>query len=165
MIKKVSFYGYFFTHRFDRITTYEILWKHPHQLLLKSLTLDINYSNPADEFVVMVYDVLHNCLAGIIGRLRNNEIEQGLYRPLQPVDKLPDLYEPLIMELENSILKNNINCFSIFGSPQKYKTQTAANKLLNDMGYFVLNTRSPHLYVLEDYIRLEMDLIENRPYA
>jgi hypothetical protein len=161
MLNKITLYGYFFTAQYEDITTYDILWKGPENYLLKMTTLDLNFHNQREEIVVMVYDKLYQCFAGVIGRLRNTEIEMGLYKTLSKVDQLPDLYRPLALDMEAFVLRENISCFSIFGNIKKYKSQTAAKELMKKMGYFVLSTNPPHIYLLDDYIRTEVSSLAN----
>ena len=161
MLNKITFYGYFFTHEYDRITAYDILWREPQNFLLKTTSIDLEFADQSEEIVVMVYDLLYSCLAAIIGRLRNSEIEMGLYKPLEMLDQLPDNYRPLLAELEESIIQKNTVCISIFGNLNKYKSQAAAKDVLNKMGYMSLTTTPPHLYLLEDYIRQEGNAISN----
>jgi hypothetical protein len=143
---------------------YDILFKNPKKYLLKSTQLDLDYKNPTEDIVVMVYDDLFNCIAGIIGRLRNTELQLNLYKKLQPVNELPDVYHPLVKEFEESVLSKDIKSFSIFGNLKKYKPQSKAKELLKHMGYFILTTKRPHVYVLEEFIREEYkQLSERRP--
>jgi hypothetical protein len=155
MINKVSFYGYLFQEPPDKIIRYDILWKADDKFLLKHTLLDSDFKNPSDKMVVMVYDSLFACLSGIIGKFRNLEVEHGIYKHLKPVIELGDAYEPLIHELHDSIMKEQVKSFSVFGHLKKYKPQAAANKILLSMGYFVLTTKRPHVYVLDDFIMQE----------
>jgi hypothetical protein len=163
MISKVSFYRYFFCPVVDCVMCYDILFKNAKKYLLKSTRLDMDYKNPTDDIVVMVYNNLTDCIAGIIGRFRNSEVEHGLYKKLQTVSELPSVYGSLVNEMEIAILTKGIRSFSIFGNPKKYKPQSAANELLKQMGYFILSTKRPHVYVLEEFVRQENKLLPGNP--
>jgi hypothetical protein len=156
LITKVSFYGYLFRRPADQIIRYDILWKTDNKYLLKHTLLDWNYKNPTDDIVVMVYNSLPDCLAGIIGRLRNMEVENGVYKRLKPVTELDEHYRPLINELDDAITRKYIHSFSFFGHLCKYKPQATARQLLRSLGIFILTTKRPHLYVLHDFISKEV---------
>jgi hypothetical protein len=160
MLLKVSFYGYLFLHPEDSVIRYDILSGNNKKYLLKSTVLDAKYENPTEDITVMVYQTLRECLEGIIGRFRNHEIELHVYEDLQPVLTLASPYEPLLGELEESIMKNKVSSFTIFGDIRKYKPQTAAREFLKKMGYFILSTKPPHVYVLDDFIREEYKLLQ-----
>jgi hypothetical protein len=113
VVNKVSFYGYLFNKQEDQIIRYDILWKGDNKYLLKHTLLDWNYKNPTDNIVVMVYDSLHECISGIIGRFRNMEVGNGVYKKLEPVTGLSEIYRPLIDELVNSITEKHIRIFPI----------------------------------------------------
>jgi hypothetical protein len=83
----------------------------------------------------------------------------GLYKGLQPETALPEVYHPLLDSLENCITKNAIGSFSVFGNLLKYRNRNDAREFLKSLGYFVPNTTPPHVYVLEDFIRLESSRI------
>jgi hypothetical protein len=161
MFSKVSFYGYLFLEPVESIIRYDILWGGARQYLLKRTMLNENYENPSEEIAVMVYKSLESCIAGVLGRFRNHEIEMGLYKKLNPADQLPAMYAGLLEELQRSVRKNRIRSFSIFGNICKYKTQTAAREFLNHMGYFILTTKPPHVYVLEDILKVEVGLLQD----
>jgi hypothetical protein len=156
VVNKVSFYGYLFNKPAHQIIRYDILWgKTDHKYLLKHTLLDRNYKNPSDEITVMVYNSLIDCLSGVIGRFRNIEIENGVYKRLKPATELHESYAPLIDELSEAINRKQIKSFSIFRHLCKYKPQTTAKQLLRSMGIFILTTKRPHLYVLHDFIMTE----------
>jgi hypothetical protein len=145
----------------ESIIRYDILWRSNAKHLLKSTLLDRDYKNPTEEIVVMVYDSLKNCISGIIGRFRNMEIQSRAYESLQPVDQLSALYDPLVNELMESVMHNNISSFSFFGKLSKYNPQTRANDYLHSLGYFVLSTNRPYMYVLEDFIKAEIKTVQH----
>jgi hypothetical protein len=134
---------------------YDILWKADNKYLLKHTLLDRNYKNPTDDIVVMVYKTLRECLAAVIGRFRNMEIENRVYKQLQTVVELDECYTPLIDELLTSITKSHTRSFSFFGHLCKYKPQDGAKQFLRSLGIFVLTTKRPHLYVLHDFVMKE----------
>jgi hypothetical protein len=123
---------------------------------LKHTLLDWNYKNPTDDIVVMVYNALPDCLKAIIGRFRNLEVENGVYKQLKPVTELDEHYRPLIDELYDSIAARNIRSFSFFGHLCKYKPQANARQFLRSLGIFILTTKPPHMYVLHDFIVKEL---------
>jgi hypothetical protein len=155
VVNKVSFYGYLFDKPEDQIIRYDILWKTNNKYLLKHTLLDRNGKNPTDNIVVMVYDSLPACLLGVIGKFRNMEVENRVYKHLKPVVKLDDCYGPLIDELHDSIVNKQIQSFSLFGHLCKYKPQSKAKQFLRSLGVFVLTTKRPHLYVLHDFMSTE----------
>jgi hypothetical protein len=156
MHHKVSFYCYLFSKPADSIIRFDILWKRNNKkFLLKSTVLYPNFKSATEDIVVMVYESLPATVSGIIGHLRNSEIGHRLYKHLRPSDQLDSAYEPLIRELMESILEKNITSFSFFGCISKYRPQTPAKEFLKTMGYFVLSTKRPHVYVLEEFIRKE----------
>jgi hypothetical protein len=156
MHHKVSFYCYLFSKPADSIIRYDILWRRDKKkFLLKSSILYPNFKSATEDIVVMVYETLQATVYGIIGRLRNIEIGYRVYKNLQPSDQLDPIYDPLIQELLQSILERNIMSFSLFGCVSKYRPQNAARDFLKTMGYFVLSTKPPHVYVLEDIARKE----------
>jgi hypothetical protein len=164
MVNKVSFYGYLLHKPADRIIRYDILWKSDNKYLLKHTLLDRNYKNPTDNIVVMVYSSLSACVAGVIGKFRNMEVENGVYKRLRPVIELHESYRPLIDELCDSIAKKHVRSFSFFGHLCKYKPQTPAKRFLLSLGIFILTTKRPHVYVLHDFIVKERsNLPENTP--
>jgi hypothetical protein len=156
---KVSFYCYFFSSTVERIDRYDILWKERTKYLLKHTSLDNYYQVTSDDVIVMIYPTLSKCIECIIGRLRNTELQLGLYEDLAISHELPDTYQPLVAELCRYVEHEGIKSFSIFGGIKKYKPYTAARKLLNDRGIFLLYTKKPHLYLLEDFIREEQTYI------
>jgi hypothetical protein len=155
MFSKVSFYGYLFLQNVDTIIRYDILWRGSAKYLLKSTILNKNHENSSEEIMVMVFENLRGCLHAILGRLRNHEVEMGLYKNLNPETALPQVYDPLVDKLEDYITKKAIGSFSFFGNLLKYPTRSDAREFLKSLGYFVLNTTEPHIYVMEDFIRQE----------
>jgi hypothetical protein len=107
----------------------------------------------------MVYPSLTQCITGIIGRLRNIELQFGLYKTVMQTTGLSKVYQPLTEELERYILSEQIYSFSFFGNRSKYNSQSEPSKILKNMGYLQLTTRRPHLYVLDDFIREEINLL------
>jgi hypothetical protein len=156
MLNKISFYGYLFHKSVDKIILYDILWKNKDKYLLKYTLLDRNYKNPTDEIIVMVYDSLSKCIAAIIGRLRNHEVEMGVYKNLKTVIKLDEIYQPLLSEIEETVLTNGAKSFSFFGHICKYKPQTLAKEFLKSMGYFTITSKRPHIYVLDEFVKKEL---------
>jgi hypothetical protein len=155
MHRKVSFYCYLFTKPADTIIRYDILWKNDKKFLLKSTVLYPNFKSATEDIVVMVFETLSAAVSGIIGRLRNSEIGYRVYKDLAAVDHLDSVYKPWLQELVDAIIEKNITSFSLFGNITKYKPQTAAKEFLKSMGYFVLTTQRPHVYVLDDFIQKE----------
>jgi hypothetical protein len=155
MHRKVSFYCYLFAKPVDTIIRYEILWKDDKKYLLKSTMLYPNFKSATEDIVVMVFESLSATVSGIIGRLRNSEIGYRVYKDLLPEDQLDLVYRPWVQELLEAIIEKNIMSFSLFGNIAKYKPQTAAKEFLKSMGYFVLTTQRPHVYVLDDFIQKE----------
>jgi hypothetical protein len=162
VINKVSFYCYLFSKPFDRIIRYDVLWKDGDKFLLKHTQLDRDYTNRTQQIVVTVYDSLHDAIAGIIIRLRNLEVEARVYKKLKITDDLDASYEQLIHELEEAARENHLKSFSLFGHICKFRPQTAAKNFLKSMGYFVLTTKRPHIYILDDFIKKEEQNILHR---
>jgi hypothetical protein len=156
MLTKISFYGYLFMKPASKIIRYDILWRNDRKYLLKHTVLNPHYKNPSAHIAVTIYENLHDCIAAIVNNFRNKEIEMKVYKKLEFTPEAGPTYEPLIDELEYAITKKSIKSFSVFGHICKYKPQTAAKELLKSMGYFVLTTHPPHVYVLDDFIKKEL---------
>ncbi len=155
MYNKVSFYCYLFDQPADRILQYDILWNDPQKYILKQLILDANYKNRSEEVIVMVYNSLPASIRGIVGRLKNLEVKQGVYQKPDPLADLDNAYQSLVDPITSLILNKNIRTFSFFGQIKKYNPRTPANLFLRSMGYFILTTIPPHIYVLDDFLRKE----------
>jgi hypothetical protein len=155
VIKKVTFYGYLFYKPFDRICQYDILWKSEEKFLLKKTQIDTNYVNDTQQITVTVFDNIRDAIAAIILQLRNLEIESRVYKKLKPMDSLDEVYEPLLALLQQAI-SAKIKSFAFFGHLCKFRPQTSAKNFLQSMGYFMLTTRPPHLYVLDDFVKNEL---------
>jgi hypothetical protein len=82
-----------------------------------------------------------------------------VYKNLKVTDDLAKFYEPFIDELEHAIIADHVATFSLFGHLCKYKPQTAARDFLKSMGYFTLNTKRPRLFILDEFIRQELEHI------
>jgi hypothetical protein len=159
VIRKVSFYGYLFGNPFDTILRYDILWKDSDKYLLKYTQLDREYKNQSQHISVTVHDSIAQAIGAVILRLRNKEVENRVYEDLTVTDRLSKLYEPFIDELEQAMVINHVATFSLFGNVCKYKPQTAARNFLKSMGYFILTTKRPHVYILDEFIRQEQEHI------
>jgi hypothetical protein len=134
---------------------YDILWKTGDKYLLKHTFLDRDYKNESQQIVVTVYDTLNHAIKGVILKLRNIEVENCVYKRLKITDDLDDTYTQLIHELEEAVNANHLKSFSLFGHLCKYRPQTAARNFLKSMGYFLLSTKRPHIYILDDFIKQE----------
>jgi hypothetical protein len=156
VIKKVTFYGYLFYKPFDRIFQYDILWKSENKFLLKKTQIDTNYVNNTQQIAVTVFDNLHDAIAATILQLRNLEVESRVYKKLKPMEILDEVYEPLLAQLQQAILAG-IKSFAFFGHLCKFRPHTSAKNFLQSMGYFMLTTRPPHLYVLDDFVKNELE--------
>ncbi len=159
MINKISFYGYFFSRSPEWIIRYDILYRGKTKFLLKYTLLDHDYNNPTQDVLVMVYQSLAQCIAAVVGRFRNLELEFGLYKPLTPEADLAKVYNELIREIEQTLSTSRTGSFSFFGNRKKYQSQSLVNKVLKEMGYLTMTTRKPYLYVLDDYVREEINLL------
>jgi hypothetical protein len=155
VINKVSFYCYLFLKPHDRIARYDILWGRGDRYLLKYCDLNPDFSNQAQKLAVTVYNSLPESLASIILQLRNLEVQQRVYKHLQPAEALDDCYDALIKEFADSIHNQNIKSFSVFGHTCKFRPLATAKNFLKSMGYFVLTSKRPHVYVLDDFIKIE----------
>jgi hypothetical protein len=153
-MSKITFYCYLFFKSYDKIGRYDILWKTGDRFLLKYTPLDKEYTNPSQYIAVKIFRSLTEAMSYIIIELRNLEIESRVYQNLNTSQKLNEVYDPLVHQLERSI-QNNIKSFSIFGNISKFSPQTAARRFLKSMGYFLVVTKPPHLYVLKDVIERE----------
>jgi hypothetical protein len=155
MLTKISFYGYLFADAVEDIIRYDILWRSGNKYLIKSTLLNLDYENSHQDVTVNVHGSLSRCIAGIVLKFRNLEVATNLYEGLQTTESLPAVYSPWISDLEKLILEKQILSFSLFGNGKKYVSQRAVKTIIRDMGYFVLCTRPPHLYVLDDFIQQE----------
>jgi hypothetical protein len=158
MINRISFYGYLFDHEVEQIIRYEILFKRDDKFLLKHTCVDANFKNPTAEVMVSLCGSLSECISAIVKNFRNQEIENGVYKELAIEQHLPKEYDPLINELRDACVKNGVISFSFFGHLCKYKPRTAARNFLASLGYLIPTTKKPHLYVLDDYIKIELPL-------
>jgi hypothetical protein len=133
---------------------YDILWKDNNKYLLKHTKLNGDYKNETQQIAVTVYDHLIDAIADVILRLRNLEVENRVYKKLTVTEQLDESYQPLLYQLEEAINKG-IKSFSLFGHACKYRPQTSASNFLKSMGYFILTTKAPHVYLLDDFIKKE----------
>jgi len=161
MLNKVSLYAYLFTTPVDRIFRYDVLWRNNDKLLVKQTVLDANLNNTTEEVSVRVCDSLAHCIEEIIRELRNSEISMRVYKRLSPSAALDPVYEDFIRELCDNFTNNKIKSISLFGHLCKYKPQTVAKDYLKSMGYFILSTKPPHVYVLDDFVKKEMHALHH----
>jgi hypothetical protein len=161
MVNKVSFYCYLFYKPFDRIARYDILWKDNYRYLLKHTQLNGEYANETQQIAVTVYEQLSEAITEVILRLRNLEVETRVYKKLTPIDHLDEAYQPLLFQLEEAVSRG-VKSFSIFGHVCKYRPQTAASNFLKSMGYFILTTKAPHVYVLDDFVKKEQGSVTHK---
>jgi hypothetical protein len=158
-INKASFYCYLFLQPVDRILRFDILWATGEKYLLKETHLDNDYKNSSEEISATVHDSISNALGEVILRLRNSEIRNGVYENLKTSDSLNATYKSLIIELEEAIVLKHITAFSMFGHLCKFRPQATAINFIKSLGHFILATRPPHVYVLDDYVKKELQQI------
>jgi hypothetical protein len=159
VINKISFYCYLFLKPFDKIIRYDILWKDGEKYLLKQTHLNRDYKNESQHITVKVFDSLVHAIGGVILELRNTEIECGVYKKLNLSYELDESYNNLLHDLEEAVTTKNIRSFSMFGHLCKFRPETTARNFLKSLGYFLLTTKRPHIYVLDDYIKGEQQSV------
>jgi hypothetical protein len=158
MINRISFYGYLFDKQVEHIMRYEILFKSEDKFLVKHTCIDTNFKNPTAEISVTLCHSLSDSISTVVKNFRDQEIQNGVYKELEPGETLPDVYAPLIDELRQACEIKGVISFTFFGHMCKYKPRTAAKTFLSSMGYLVPTTKKPHVYVLDDFIRHELQL-------
>lgn len=154
MFNKISFYCYLFDQPPDRILCYD-LFREAAVYKLKRTTLDSNYKNPTDQVSITTYKTLPDCVADITGRLVKLEIKHGVYKKTDPLCDLTLQGQKLTDQITHLIETKHIRSFSIFGQIKKYNPRTPAIAFLRSMGYFILITLPPHVFVLDDFIDKE----------
>jgi hypothetical protein len=155
-MNKVSVFCYLFLKPYDKIIRYDMLWKNEEKYLLKHTQFAKAEENMPVRMTVSIYESLFQTIASILVSLRNVEIENGVYKTLETSDHLLHEYEQLAIEIEQAIVSGKIRSFSMFGHLCKYRPQTSARSFVKSMGYFMLSTRRPHVYVLDDFIKKEV---------
>jgi hypothetical protein len=156
VIRKISFYCYFFLDTFDEIDRYDILFRHGDRCIVKHSELDREYKNPTGNITAGIFTGLESAIHDVVCRLRNLEVQHGVYTGLSACDQLNEHYRSFISSVAEAATKQNINSFSIFGDPRKYRPQTGAREFLRRMGYHDLKSVAPRIYVLNDIVKREL---------
>lgn len=155
MPNKVSLYCYLFDQPPDRILCYDLFREDVALYKLKRTTLDSNYKNPTDRISVTTYNTLSECITDITRKLLKLEIRHGIYKKADPLCDVAMQGQKLTDQITHLIETKHIRSFSIFGQIKKYNPRTPAIAFLRSMGYFILFTLPPHVFVLDDFVDKE----------
>jgi hypothetical protein len=156
MINRISFFGYLFDKPVEHIIRYEILFKRDDRFLLKHTCIDANFENPSAEVSVSLCESFKECISIVVKNFRDLEVKNGVYRELEMEAELSKTYDALIHELSEACQVNGVISFSLFGHLCKYWPRSPASSFLASMGYLIPTTKKPHVYVLDDFIKVEI---------